>query len=535
MSHIKALCAGICLAPSLEPILSAGRRHIIRSKMPNDRGVHWGLTMNLFLALQVFPLVVTGDCVPYPVSVSLKNVTLGNTTARGASLSVGSPEQPFAFLPQWPLNSTFVYGYCDKSWSEAACRTFRGGAYDSSSSATYQDAPSNHFEASPYPTFTWGKDQLMLNSNTTLSDFPIGIARSDWGAQGYHPQMAFGLGKTSTILNRLYTAGHISSRSWAMFWGRTGGTADTQQDGSIVFGGFDKSKASGDNYTSGLNYSNKNCPTGMLVTITDLQLNFPNGTNASLLDGLQSSAILACITPDFPTLMTLPLEPYFKRFQRLTKETINDRAFGISYYGMLYSAAASVYLVVPNLTIDPSTGSLQANGSRPELVINAIQDINQGNLPQLGRQLLSSAYLMLNQDSNTFTLWNAALGKKENLVAINRDNKLVEDYCTTKPMPTSSSAPSPPSSRGHDDKLPVGAIVGIVIGCVLGVGAFATAVFLVVSWKKRKGIIRVDYHPTSAHHDPYELGPSGVEPHIPNELPAKASPTRRCADVLELE
>jgi hypothetical protein len=40
-------------------------------------------------------------CVPYPIGIGIQNVTLGNNVARGVSLSVGTPKQPFAFLPQW--------------------------------------------------------------------------------------------------------------------------------------------------------------------------------------------------------------------------------------------------------------------------------------------------------------------------------------------------------------------------------------------------------------------------------------------------
>jgi hypothetical protein len=61
-------------------------------------------------------------------------------------------------------------------------------------------------ETSPYPAFSWVTDDLILNDNTTLTEFPFGIARDDWGAQGYHPQAAIGLGRNSTILNTLYSA-----------------------------------------------------------------------------------------------------------------------------------------------------------------------------------------------------------------------------------------------------------------------------------------------------------------------------------------
>jgi hypothetical protein len=40
----------------------------------------------------------------------------------------------------------------------------------------------------------------------------------------------------------------------------------------------------------------------------------------------------------------------------------------------------------------------------PELGTNSIQQVNEDDLRQLGRQFLSSAYLMANQDADEFTL-----------------------------------------------------------------------------------------------------------------------------------
>jgi hypothetical protein len=166
------------------------------------------------------------------------------------------------------------------------------------------------------------------------------MPKSDWGEEGYHPQAAIGLGRNSTLLNALVSTGKIASRSWAMFWGRQGVTADAQMDGNFVFGGYDRAKASGSNFTQGLVYSNTACSTGMLVTITDISLNWSNGTTTSLYDGSQSAAMSACIVPDYPVLMTIPYEPYFKRFSGVTGANILSfgRSFGINYYGMLYNS-----------------------------------------------------------------------------------------------------------------------------------------------------------------------------------------------------
>jgi hypothetical protein len=45
---------------------------------------------------------ISADCGPYPINIKIGNVSLSNKQdARGLSVSVGSPEQNFAFLPQW--------------------------------------------------------------------------------------------------------------------------------------------------------------------------------------------------------------------------------------------------------------------------------------------------------------------------------------------------------------------------------------------------------------------------------------------------
>jgi hypothetical protein len=238
----------------------------------------------------------TDGCAPYPIAVRLADVTLENTTSRGVALSMGDKRQQFAFLSQWyatdvsfgscfpscvllkshglimPLNNTILFGingHCGGSWSEAACTTFRGGRYDASQSESAR-SDSHPTEGDPYPSFDWVTDSITLSPNTTLEEFPVGIPRGDWGSQGYHPQAAFGLGRNSTILRWLRSAGLITSRSWAMSWGQVGDTPRTQSDGSFVFGGFDRAKTTGRNFTENLNYGNPACASGMFVAITDI-------------------------------------------------------------------------------------------------------------------------------------------------------------------------------------------------------------------------------------------------------------------------
>lgn len=123
-----------------------------------------------------------------------------------------------------------------------------------------------------------------------------------------------------------------------MYWGRTGGTANTQQDGAFIFGGYDRAKVTGRNYTQALSFANAQCATQMLVSITDIVVNFPNGTDKSLMkDGPEpAKAMPACILPDYPTLLTIPFDPYFQNFADITDGFTQDRSFGLYYFGMLY-------------------------------------------------------------------------------------------------------------------------------------------------------------------------------------------------------
>ncbi|KAG8409127.1 hypothetical protein J3459_017702 [Metarhizium acridum] len=102
----------------------------------------------LLLAISQIAGVVAQNCVPPPISLPIKNVTLSTgKTQRGVFLTVAEPEQNFAFLPYWRVNNTFLYGpACDSlnlSWEGDSCVTFRGGVYKPADSTTKGAPPSS--------------------------------------------------------------------------------------------------------------------------------------------------------------------------------------------------------------------------------------------------------------------------------------------------------------------------------------------------------------------------------------------------------
>ena len=168
--------------------------------------------------------------------------------------------------------------------------------------------------------------------------------------------MTLGLGSNPTILNALKTSGEIASPLWSMFWGRTGATANTQLDCGFVFVGCGRAKVSGANYTPSFSSSKSSCSTSMLVTITNIVLNFPNGTDASLFDRAQATAMAACLMISLRrncfdhTLSAVLTNNLFRYSGDMT----------IQFDSGLSVRIPNDQLVVPNLTIDPQTVQLVA-------------------------------------------------------------------------------------------------------------------------------------------------------------------------------
>jgi hypothetical protein len=75
----------------------------------------------------------------------------------------------------------------------------------------------------------------------------------------------------------------------------------------------------------------------MIVAITDILLNWPNGMDQSVFMDSHSAAIQACISTGFTGLMSIPYN-YYQNFWHLAGGTypneIETRSMGINYYTM---------------------------------------------------------------------------------------------------------------------------------------------------------------------------------------------------------
>ncbi|KAF0325620.1 hypothetical protein GQ607_007062 [Colletotrichum asianum] len=467
--------------------------------------------------------LVQAACSPYPVAIRLGNVSLSNgQTARGIELAVGEPEQKFAFMPQCGHNSTLLYGtngVCtlrgSDEWSKDGCTSFRGGSYDQLASKTTETTSQDAFpEDDGWPDTKQVADTMKVNDNVTLTDLAMGVALSDWDTQGYNAMMGLGLGLNSTILRVLKDSGKIASRTWSLFWGRGFGMS-SQLDGHLILGGYDRAKVSGKRYTQSLTPGKAQCESQAVVTVTDLTMNFDNGTDVSLFTSM-SNAISACINPTLPVMMRMPLEPFFGTFLGHTNNSITemDRSLGYHYWNMRYRPDQKPYdgaltitlssglkvrverenLVLPHVELDQQTGEMLVNETGKDLLIDSMQDVNKNDMAQLGWQFLSAAYLHVNYDTSEFSLWVANPTWDVDIVTLDSSYNDVTDFCTSRSDNGNDTISGGGSSGGDDSSadstspgLSRGAISGISVGAAAAVALIIGAAVWLYKRRKSRG------------------------------------------------
>ena len=203
--------------------------------------------------------------------------------------------------------------YTKPNSTAAGCFSFYGGAFNESRSSTWTSSSSFAALGVPKDSITWfgpisyGSDTVTLTSNISTSKSPLLI---DYGRTGYEAffMNSIGLGINSTLLNTLVSTGKIASRTWSMFNGFTGSQSHNQSDGILVLGGYDEAKISGntaENITIDFNFASDtndiaDCPaTGMIITVNNMTLVWPNGTQAGLMGSSRSSQMGACVIPNY--------------------------------------------------------------------------------------------------------------------------------------------------------------------------------------------------------------------------------------------
>jgi hypothetical protein len=149
-------------------------------------------------------------------------------------------------------------------------------------------------------------------------------------------------------------------------------------------------------------------------------------------------------------------------------------------------------LVVPQKLIDDS-GKVQINTTYSEVLLRPTLGNDAADIPMVGKQFFSSTYLFVDHDAGTFTVWQANNTKETRLVSVGGNCDLTESEdspASSSPIgkPSQAADDTPPSALDtDDDALSTGTIVGIAVGAVSSLVAFAIIIYVCfVRRKKRK-------------------------------------------------
>ena len=245
------------------------------------------------------------------------------------------------------LNNTFLNDRsaagCNISLTIFQCSNNYGGLFGEGSStswnATTYSALGTAIESGGYenPSNLWGTDIVKVSTTVSLPDFPIGIFQTnETNAIDYGISDSLGLGRNSTLLNMLSSVGIIASRTYGYFQGWTGAYAQYQTDGSMVLGGYDAAKVTGNNITLPFTPS-EICNNGYVITLTDIMMNFGDGSNYSIIGQSGGSSLKACVEPDYgPITLTQDIWWAFTNVTGVSE--IGRSVSPLNYGGMLIPA-----------------------------------------------------------------------------------------------------------------------------------------------------------------------------------------------------
>jgi hypothetical protein len=250
----------------------------------------------------------------------------------------------------------------------------------------------------------------------------------------------------------------------------------------------------------------------MTVTVSKMFLNFPNGSSPNIMDTTEaggSGLMTACLCPTCTFFMALPLDPYFARYEKWTDSANVGRSTGINFWTTLYEPddvfqgdvtieldsglqvqVPNSQFVLPDMSIDKQTGEVGMKTTVRDVAFYSLQDSMRNLMPGLGRYFLTSSYLMVNHEENSFTLWEANPTTDEDLIPI--IDEQTKKACTNNSSQTPDPSPTtnPKGTEEAPDALPIskGAIAGIVLTSVFAVGLIIAAIFLVRRRLQHKGL-----------------------------------------------
>lgn len=163
--------------------------------------------------------------------------------------------------------------------------------------------------------------------------------------------------------------------------------------------------------------------------------------------------------------------------------------------------------IVPFVTIDRNSSRI-FNESQREVLIGRLGD----QPATLGRYFLTAAYLMVDQDAGTFTLWQANASEDTDLAYVTRQQSAAR--CQDDSPPDQSST----GETGKQSGLSGGAIAGVVIGVL----ALLAAIILSLLFLRKRTRKRCPPFATST---PQDIGPQEVHGNSSQKLPVPVAPS----------
>ena len=138
------------------------------------------------------------------------------------------------------------------------------------------------------------------------------------------------------MVRKLYDAGKIPSRAWSVYWGQTGTSKNTYNDGTLVFGGIDRAKLANPDdgfYEEKFGRGEDDFSTCYLrVRVEQMVLKHPDGREWYLIKERSQSGMLMCIVLDYE-LITVPLD-IAEAYLDATGDTYLGREPGEYLWGM---------------------------------------------------------------------------------------------------------------------------------------------------------------------------------------------------------
>lgn len=157
-------------------------------------------------------------------------------------------------------------------------------------------------------------------------------------------------------------------------------------------------------------------------------------------------------------------------------------------------------LILPQEYVAPD-GAFETDSTAPGIMMTPTWDANVNDAIIVGRPFFSAAYIMVDLDAETWTLWQANATTDTRLVSIGGNCTEKPKVNTAPPKVTppgvvvtngtfpnatdsTSAAKTPGSEVQASQGLQAGAIAGIAVGAVFGAGLLAG--LLVICWLKRR-------------------------------------------------